>query len=210
MKHKRLYFLFLTGTLLALTGCSGSKTTETGSFMERFNKGNDLFEDEKYYKAIDHFTFVVYNAPGSDIADDAQFKMAKSHYNLKEYLVAVDEFQRLLLRWPASDLAEEADFMIGEAYYQLSPIYHRDQTYTYNAIQQYQDFIDTYPHSKFRQKAEERIQECRLKLAKKVFDAGELYMILRELKSAILTFGEIVTKYYDTPLYHPTLLIMAE
>lgn len=210
MKSYKQTFFFFSVTLLILWGCSGSKTVETGSFMQRYEKGSQLYDDEKYYKAIDHFTFVVYNAPGSDIADDAQFKLAKSHYYLEEYLVAIDEFQRLLLRWPASDLAEEADFMIGECYFELSPIYQRDQTYTYDAIQQYQDFIETYPHSKFRQQAEERIQTCRLKLAKKVFDAGELYMILREWRAAIITFEEIINKYYDTPLYQPTLLNMAE
>jgi len=210
MKSYKYSFILTTITLFVLWGCSGSKTVETGSFMQRYEKGNQLYDDEKYYKAIDHFTFIVYNAPGSDIADDAQFKLAKSHYQLKEYLVAIDEFQRLLLRWPASDLAEEADFMIGECYFELSPIYQRDQTYTYHAIQQYQDFIDTYPHSKFRKPAEDRIQTCRMKLAKKIFDAGELYMILREWKAAIITFEEIINKYYDTPLYQPTLLNMAE
>jgi len=35
-------------------------------------------------------------------------------------------------------------------------------------------------------------------------------MILREWKAAIITFEEIINKYYDTPLYQPTLLNMAE
>jgi outer membrane protein assembly factor BamD len=206
----RQTFIIILLFALFLSSCSTSGKVETGSFIERYEKGSTLYEDEKYYKAIDHFTFVVYNAPGSDVADEAQFKLASCHYHLKEYLVAIDEFRRLLLRWPASSLAEEADFMIGEAYYQLSPIYQRDQTYTYEAIRHYQNFIETYPYSKFRKTAEERIQELRLKLTRKIYDAGKLYMVLREWKSAIITFEEIVDQYYDTHLYHPTLLELAE
>lgn len=190
--------------------CSASKKDMSGTFLERYEKGIELYDNEKYYKAIDHFTFVVYNAPGSDNADNAQFKLAHCHYHLKEYLVAIDEFQRLMLRWPASELVEEADFMIGESYNMLSPVYQRDQTYTYEAIRQYQDFIQTYPYSKHRKTAEQRIQDLRMKLAQKVYDAGKLYMVLREWNSAVITFEEILNNYYDTSLYHPVLLELAE
>jgi len=210
MKHYKHFFLLIFSIVFILAGCSGSKTVESGSFLERYEKGCELYDEGKYYKAIEHFTFVVYNAPGSDIADEAQFKLAKSHYNLKEYLIAIDEFKRLTLRWPASNLVEEAEFYIGECYFELSPIYQRDQSFTEKAIQHYQDFINTYPHSKYRKQAEERLQECRLKLAHKVFDAGKLYMILHEWEAAIITFEEIINEYYDTPLYQPTLLNMAE
>lgn len=196
-------------TLLNVS-CSGSKKDISGTFLERYEKGLELFNNQKYYKAIDHFTFVVYNAPGSDIADDAQFKLASCHYHLKEYLVAIDEFRRLMLRWPASELVEEADFMIGESFNMLSPVYHRDQTYTYEAIRQYQDFIQTYPYSKYRNIAEQRIQELRMKLAQKVYDSGKLYMVLREWNSAVITFEEILNNYYDLSLYHPALLDIAE
>lgn len=210
MKLLKLAFIPLLLFSIILSSCSGNQAVDKSSFMERYEKGNALYEEEKYYKAIDHFTYVVYNAPGSEVADDAQFRLAMCHYHLDEYLVTIDEFRRLLLRWPASNLAEEADFMIGEAYYQLSPIYQRDQTYTYEAIRHYQNFIETYPYSKFRKTAEERIQELRLKLAKKIYDAGKLYMVLREWRSALITFQEIVDQYYDTHLYHPTLLDMTE
>jgi len=210
MKKNTLFLGFLIFFTFLGASCSGSKADISGTFLERYEKGMNLYDNEKYYKAIDHFTFVVYNAPGSDIADDAQFKLANCHYHLKEYLVAIDEFRRLMLRWPASELVEEADFMIGESYNKLSPLYQRDQTYTYEAIRQYQDFIQTYPYSKHRKTAEQRIQDLRMKLAQKVYDSGKLYMVLREWNSAVITFEEILKNYYDTSLYHPTLLDIAE
>jgi outer membrane protein assembly factor BamD len=208
-KNTHLLIVLIMISFLNLS-CSASKKDMSGTFLERYEKGIELYDNEKYYKAIDHFTFVVYNAPGSDIADNAQFKLAHCHYHLKEYLVAIDEFQRLMLRWPASELVEEADFMIGESYNMLSPVYQRDQTYTYEAIRQYQDFIQTYPYSKHRKTAEQRIQDLRMKLAQKVYDAGKLYMVLREWNSAVITFEEILNNYYDTSLYHPVLLELAE
>lgn len=200
---------------LLLSGCSGSKeATEAEpkrelTYIERYENGIKSFE-EKYYKGLEDFTYVVFNAPGSDIADDAQFYLASSHFEMKEYIVAIDEYQQLLRRWPKSDLYEETRFKIAECYYNQSPGYQRDTEYILKAIRAYQDFIDEYPFSEQRPAAESRIKELRTGLAKKVFEAGELYMILREWNAALITFQEVLDNYYDTELVNDTYLNMAE
>ena len=169
----------------------------------------ELFEKGKYYKAVDYFTYVVYNSPGSEIADGAQFHIAECHYSLKEYIIAIDEYNRLFRRWPASSYSEEAKFKIGKSFEKLSPIYERDQNYTIQAIDAYQSFVDEYPESKYRPKAEKSIKKLRYKLAKKVFDTGKLYMVLREWNAATITFKIIIEDYYNTELLDYTYLEVA-
>lgn len=203
---KTIYILIF---VVIMFGCSNNKVTKTESFRLRYEKGVELIEKEKYFQAVDHFTFVIYNSPGSEIADDAQFYLAECHYHLKEYLIAIDEYDRLLRRWPSSSFSEEAKFKIGKTFEELSPIYERDQSNTNNAITAYQSFIDQYPESKFRKDAEKSIKKMRYKLAMKIYDAGKLYMVLREWKAAIITFQTIIEEYYDTKIIDNTYLEMS-
>ncbi|MCF7832575.1 MAG: outer membrane protein assembly factor BamD [Candidatus Marinimicrobia bacterium] len=214
MKRFELLSSFLVITLI-ISGCSGSKEAKNDepkaerTYIERYEDAVKAFETKKYYQGLEDFTYVVFNAPGSDIADDAQFYLASSHYEMKEYLVAIDEYQQLLRRWPKSDLYEETRFKIAECYYKQSPGYQRDQQYIFKAISAYQDFIDEYPFSEQRPDAEKRILELRTGLGTKVFEAGELYMILREWNAAIITFQEILDTYYDTSIINDTYLDIA-
>ena len=214
MKKIELLSSLLIITLL-VSSCSGSKEAKNDepkrerTYIERYEDAVKLFEEKKYYKGLEDFSYVVFNAPGSDIADDAQFYLASSHFEMKEYLVAIDEYQQLLRRWPASDLYEKTRFKIAECYYKQSPGYQRDQQYILKAIKSYQNFIDEYPFSERRVNAEERIRELRTGLASKVYEAGELYMILREWNAAIITFQEVIDTYYDTDIINETYLKIA-
>jgi len=214
---KKIYLLsFALITMVLISGCSGSKEAATEepkrelTYIERYENGLKSFEEKKYYKGLEDFNFVVFNAPGSDIADDAQFYLASSHFEMKEYIIAIDEYRQLLRRWPKSDLYEETRFKIAECYYKQSPGYQRDTQYILKAINAYQDFIDEYPFSEQRPMAESRIRELRSGLAKKVFEAGELYMVLREWNAAIITFQEMLDSYYESDLVNVTHLNMAE
>lgn len=215
MKRNILITLTLT-SLILLSSCSSSKEgkndtegTREKTYIERYEDGLKAFENKKYYQSIEDFNFVVFNAPGSDIADDAQFYLASANLEMKEYLVAIEEFQSLLRRWPASDLYEEARFKIAECYFMHSPGYQRDQESIDKAILSYQDFIDEYPFSDKRPNAEARIKELRTGLAKKIYEAGNLYMVLREWNAAIVTFQEILDSYYDTSIINDTYLDIA-
>ncbi len=213
-KHYLLLSIILTISII-LSGCSGSKANKKEdiqrerTYIERYEDAIVSFEAKKYYKCIEDFTFVVFNAPGSDIADDAQFYVASCHFEMKEYLLAINEYQQLLRRWPHSDLHEETQFKIAECYYEQSPGYQRDQGHILKAILAYQDFIEEYPLSNYREDSENRIGELRLGLAKKIHEAGQLYMVLREWNAAIITFEEIIESYYDTRILNDTYLDIA-
>ena len=213
---KYLKNIILIFILVLISACSASseqtknKTPrEERTYQERYEDGIVAFESKKYYRAIEDFTYVVFNAPGSDIADNAQFYLASSHFEMKEYLLAIEEYQQLLRRWPRSDLYEDARFKIAECYYLQSPGYQRDPEYILQAIRAYQNFIEEYPFSNYREGAENRIREMRNGLAKKIYEAGKQYMILREWKAAVITFQEILDSYYDTEVLNDTYFQIA-
>jgi len=100
---------------------------------------------------------------------------------------------------------EESYFQDAECYRNLSPRYTLDQKETHTAISKYQLYIDLYPNGIFLEEANSRIKEMREKLARKEFEAGELYMKLDQPRAAKVYFNEIIDNYYDTSFYIPAL-----
>ena len=58
--------------------------------------------------------------------------------------------------------------------------YYRDQTFSEKALEKLQEYIDDYPNSDNRIKAQEVILVLREKLSKKAYNSGLLYMKMEE------------------------------
>ncbi|MFL3052210.1 MAG: outer membrane protein assembly factor BamD [Candidatus Neomarinimicrobiota bacterium] len=190
------YSLFIL--ILILISCSGTSTRRDLDYSEEFENGKIALGKKKYIKAQDHFNTVVIGASHTELGDDAQFYLGESFFYSKEYLMAISEYDRLLRKMPFSPFIEKARYRICEAYLTLSPKYFNDQTYSEKALEKLQEFIDDYPNSDEREKAEADIKKLRDKLSQKAFESGVLYMKMEEYKAALLAFKQVVELYYDT------------
>lgn len=192
--------------ILIMTSCSSNQPKIVTDFNETYQKGTEAFNKKKWDKAIEYFTLVVLNNPGSDLADDAQFYIGECYFNRKEYLLAIAEYQKLTERYPYSSLVEDASYKIALSQFKNAPQYQLDQEYTLKALQSFQDFVETYSNSKYRPAAEKMIIEIRNRLGRKLFESGRLYRKLREWESAIIYFDKVFELYYDTDWVMPAYL----
>ena len=112
--------------------------------------------------------------------------------------MAISQYDRLRRKMPFSPFIEKVRYRICEAYLTLSPKYFNDQTYSEKALEKLQEFIDDYPNSDEREKAEADIKKLRDKLSQKAYESGVLYMKMEEYKAALLAFKQVVELYYDT------------
>lgn len=198
-------------TFLVFQGCAGSKPQyDVNNIAGEYEKGLELMEKKNWLRAEETFTFIVYNDPAGEYADDAQFQLAETHYFREEYLIAIDEYNRLINRMPNSPFVERASWRKAESYYLLSPDYRLDQTLTRRALKELQNFIDLFPQSEHVPQANDYIVEIREKLAHKLYGSGVLYLKLREWDSALLYFNDILDLYYDTSFYTATQVAKAE
>lgn len=191
------YWALLISALL-IVGCSGNNPKQDTNFESRFKKGMDYFDKKKYLKAQDEFSFVALGGMHTDVGDDAQFYLAESYYLNKEYVLALSEYDRLVRRLGYSPFVEKARWRICQCYVKESPKYYHDQDNTEKALTKLQEFIEDYPRSEYRVKAETTIIELREKLSRKAYETGVLYIKLGAYDSAVLAFGEVLSKYYDT------------
>lgn len=201
---KKIKIVILAVTIASFIGCAGKKLVMTMTLQERFQRGMEYLENGKYFNAQQEFQIVVLSGSHTELGDDAQFYLAESYFNNKEYILAISEYERLTRNMKYSEYVEKARWRICEAYVVESPKYYHDQVNTGKALQKLQEFIDEYPNSEYNDDAKKEIHDLRNKLAEKIFHTGELYIKLREWDSALLTFNDLLTNYYDTDLVEET------
>ncbi len=188
--------LFLT---LIWAGCGSSGEMVNIGAEERFAMGKALFDDGDYLEATTEFEIVKLQFPGSIVADDAQFYMGESRFNKEEYLLAVEEYRTLKRNMASSPLIPAAQYRIGLSYYNLAPRPSLDQTYTRQAIDEFQAFVEYYPLDERRADAEEKIRELNGRLAEKLYESAEQYVDLGYHRSAGVYFDLVIQQYHDSP-----------
>jgi outer membrane protein assembly factor BamD len=165
---------------------------------QQFEYAKSIFDKRDFNKAKLQFTIVVMNNPGSLVIEKAQFFLAESYYNLKEYILAIEEYEKLIRSLPQSPYVDDARYKIGMSYYKLAPGYALDQEYTKKAISQFQLFLEEFTSSDLKDEVNQRLQECRSKLAKKEYKNGELYRKMSSFRAALISFDRVLEQYYDT------------
>jgi len=196
VKHfNRIFILTILGFLF---GCSSSKETIPSDFGSYYERAQTAFEKKKWDKAIENYSMVVLNNPGGDLSDDAQYYLGECNFNKKEYLLAIAEYQQLVERYSYSPLVEDGYYKIAMSYFKLAPRYQLEQDNSLKALQNFQDFIDAFPNSKYQKDAEEKILEIRNRLARKLFESGRLYRKMQIWDSALLYLNKMLEDYYDS------------
>lgn len=206
MTRARLISVLGLITGLLWLGCAGKKPKAGLDPYLYYQRGEAAFQKKKWEVALDNFNLMILNSPGGDLADDAQYYIAECYFNRKEYLLAVAEYQQLTERYSYSPLTEEAYFKIALSYFKQSPKYPLDQESSLKALQSFQEFIESYPNSKWYPEAENKITEIRNKLARKAYESGRLYRKMEEWKPAILYLDKMLDEFYDTEWVMPAKL----
>ncbi len=192
--HKSIVVLLLF--ILLFAGCRSSQHIRPGDTIEvAFEKAMSQFERERFSHAVRSFETVLSMGRGTEFAADAQFYLAKSHFNNRAFLSAASEFRRFARNYTRDDRREEAEFMEAYSHYRMSPRFNLDQTETYNALDRFQLFVTRYPGTDRAREAQELMDELRDKLAKKKFHAAEMYMRVRQYQSAAIYYGLTVERF---------------
>ena len=195
-----MYQILIINLLIFFLSCSGTKPNQDISIQDKFKIGMDNLTNEKYLKAQLDFKYVVMRGTGTELGDDAQYYLGEAFFRNEEYMLAIAEYEQLTRRMGFSPYVEDARFKICEAYRIESPKYYHDQEYTEKALQRYQEFLDDFPNSKFKEDVISSIKLLRKKLGRKLYETGILYMKLDEYESAKMTFQLVIDLYYDTDI----------
>jgi outer membrane protein assembly factor BamD len=164
------------------------------------------YQEGDYERAVRYFRTVFNYGRGSEWAPKAQLQLAMAQRQRSRHLVAANEFQRFTQLYRNHTKVPLAQFEQAKSYYLRSPQYQLDQSDTRQAIELFQLFIDRYPDHNKVADAQEMIDELRAKLARKKYDAAQLYERRDMWRAATEAYRRVFDQYPETPWADDALL----
>lgn len=192
----RIISIIVLGVLL-MTGCKSKyETIRTSQDPELIYKtALEYYNEGEWYRSQSLFEIVLPLYRGREEAEELYYKYAYTHYNVDQFILASHYFDQFSKTFYNSDKKEEARFMSAYSNYRLSPSYKLEQTYTYKAIEGFQEFTNTFPRSDRVEKCNDLIDEMREKLERKAYYSSKLYYTTGYYESALAAFGNMLKDF---------------
>lgn len=174
--NKILLFSVASAALL-LCSCKSefNAVYKSDDISYRYEYAKESYAQQKYTRAALVFGDMINITKGTENAEECLFLFGMSTFHDKDYESAADIFKKYSQTYPKGAYSEMANFYIGESLYEGSPEARLDQSDTYTAIKAYQDFMDLYPFSAMKEKAQKRMYELQDKLIEKELLNAKLY-----------------------------------
>ncbi len=200
MKQKPfLSWIFFSAFLLVLlVGCSGTGKVKTveGAPETLYREGLVLFNKRDYAEARQKFQELKSNYPDSPpYTVWAELKIGDCHFLLEEYVEAIAAYEDFKKIHPTHGELPYVQFQIGMSYFNQMHSSDRDQTPTKKALSNFEYLIANMPPSLFTEKAKEKIEVCRKRLADNEFYVGNFYYKNGKFQAAAMRFEELLKNY---------------
>ena len=176
--RKVIYLLPLLACLLASCAGEFSKVYKSDDLSYRYEYAKQSFAEGKYSRAASLLLDLITSKKGHDDAEESLYMLGMAEYMSSDYEAASETFRKYYQSYPRGTYAEEASFYVGQSLYEGAPEPRLDQTPTIGAINAYQQFLDFFPDSELRPKAQERLFELQDKLVQKELLSAQLYFNL--------------------------------
>ena len=173
---KRHYIIVICCAAL-MTSCASEfqRVYKSSDNSYKYEYAKECFAKGKFQNAAILLSEQVTLQKGRQNAQESLYLLAMSQYCNRDYEAASATFKKYFQSYPKGDYAEEACYHIGQALYQSVPEPRLDQTPTVGAINAYQNFLDYYPDSKYREDAQQRLFVLQDNLVKKEYLSAKLY-----------------------------------
>lgn len=200
MRKNRFLILLGLVILVAFTSCnSHSKLLKSTDNELKYNTAISLYETKDYNRALQLFDVLQTAYRGKPESEQIAYYTAECYYNMKDYEIASHYYKRYVVNFPFAKNAEPALFRSACCYYLESPKMSLDQTESYTAINEFQNFVDLYPQSVLVDSANKLIDTLRYKIAEKDFETCMLYYKMEEYQAAITSFESYIK---ENPITH--------
>jgi outer membrane protein assembly factor BamD len=165
-----------------------------------YKEASAAFADKNYEVAISRYKDLLDQYPFSEHAEEAELRIAQSHYRKKQFpeaIAAFNDFQRM---HPMSRQLPKVYYLLGKSYMDQMTTTDRDQGASENAHGWFRVVIDRYPESRWAARARRKLAECRKALAEHELRIAAYYFKRQNLKAGENRVKGILENYPDTPV----------
>ena len=196
MKSIRYCLLLACTATLLLQGCASTpKADQTPEQL--YLQGESDFKKSRYERAIENWKKVRETFPDPELAAKAEIGIANSYFLNHDFIEAGAAYEDFRKLHPTHDLAQFSLYRQGLASYNLINGIDTDQTPTRNALTLFESFEKLYPKSQYVTKVQEKIADCRGKLAQYEIYVGRFYYRTDYYLAAIGRLEGALTNFPD-------------
>jgi len=203
----RAVFVALVLVLGAL-GCSAKKPIIPPEKL--WGQAEEAYHDEAYELAVERYKAFLDQHPFDTRAEEAELKIAQSHYLAGRYAEAIAAFGDFERMHPTSPELPSVEYHLGMSYLAQASTADRDQQAHTNALTYFRNLTDRFPTSPWAEKARLRIVECREALAKHEADIARYYLQRKNLKAAEARLRGLLIEYPETDATAEALYAFAD
>ncbi|MBT5472330.1 MAG: outer membrane protein assembly factor BamD [Nitrospina sp.] len=193
LKFPLIFFLLVP--LLLNINCSTTQEQRTGSPAKLLREARQFIKEKDSEKAKNSIQLIMEDFPDSKERITGLMLLADVHYNEEEYEEAKFHYQKFTELYPAHRFVDRAHFYKAMANFQLSDLASRDLTPVHSALEGFENFINDFPNSTYKGKAQKRIQQCLDILAQNIFEIGKFYFRTGSYQSAIIRLKSLMLEY---------------
>ncbi|WP_448587866.1 outer membrane protein assembly factor BamD [Thermocrinis sp.] len=165
--------------------------------VESYTEGMRAFANRDYKRAKEKLKDslkYIENLTPSQIKE-AKMVLAESYYLDKDYVNAVVYLEDFLFNYPEARESEKVYYLLIDSYMKVAPDAHRDQSYTYVAIDRAKDFLNKYSESAYKDRVLEILDKAEKKLASYEYLVGRFYEDYGFYYSASLRYRDLLINY---------------
>ena len=148
-----------------------------------------FFQDVDHARAIAYFQEVIDNFPYSDLATEAELRIADTYFDQDKFEEAKSYYQDFVELHPSHDRVPYAIYRNGLCSFKRIRDYDRDQGPTREAIAQFQVLLERYPNSELTTDAQDRLDQSLGLLASRDLQVGDYYFEQGQYHAAIRRYG---------------------
>lgn len=173
MKH---FFLPIVCVAMVLVSCGKyDRIVKTQDYEYKYEAAKQYYAEGQYNRAALLLQDVLSVLKGTEQGEESLYLTALCNMKAKNYESAVTVFRKYYQTYPRGKYAEIARFQCGESLYELVNDPKLDQTPTFEAVTEFQNFIENYPASAKRQMAQDYIFKLQDLLVEKEYLSAKLY-----------------------------------
>ena len=170
------YFILIPLLAMVLGSCSKwTAIQNTRDYEYKYEVAKAYFMEGKYSQASVYFAEVLSFMKGTINAEESLYLAAMSNFMNGDYDAASQYFRKYYQVYPKGLYVEYARYYCGLALYNMTPDPRLDQQSTYEAINEFQDFLDYYPYTSIKESTLEMIYKLQDKLVEKEYLSAKLY-----------------------------------
>ena len=176
IKMKKYAYIIPLLCIALLSSCAAefNRVYKSNDIDYKYEFAKECFAIGKFNQAVVLLQELVTIQKGTDKAQECLYMLGMAEYCDRDFESASETFKKYFSSYPKGIYAEQACFYIGQSLYQSTPEPRLDQTATVGAINAYQEFIDFFPESSYKERAQQRLYELQDKLILKEYLSAKL------------------------------------